>query len=1066
MYKPALAVLLVAALAPLARPQVPSAFIENKGQWDARAKYLHQSGNVNCWITDSGIVYDLFKTVVLNDTTIRRGRVIRMSFLHTSQPRTAASNPETERTNYFIGNDPSKWVSGAGSFDTVTIQHVYDGVDALFTLDHGATRYDLVVQPGFDPSKIEMGIEGADSIASLDRNEVMIQTSMGTIEERELLAYQEVNGIRQRVDCKFHISHGNHISFLAGAFDRTKPLVIDPLLFSTFLGGGSPTAIAADRFGNSYVTGWTASQNFPVTAGAYQTSNNAVAGTNAFVSKLNSDGTALLYSTYLGGSASFNWPDISNAIAVDSAGDAFITGLAGSADFPVTPDAFQRVSRATDPNYENAFVAKLNPDGSKLLYSTYLGGSNGTFDGEGEYGAGIAVDAAGEAFIVGTTSSSDFPITPGAFQTTNGAFTYNIECEGHAAFVTKLNANGSELIYSTFLGGSQLTQNVPYPSVFNEGMAIAIDRSGNAYITGSTNAGDFPVTAGALQSANLAPVGESTGFVTKLNLKGTQELYSTFVGGTSGNDVGMSVAVDASGEAFVTGVAHSNDFPITQGALQSALRGTSNAFVAKLTADGSAPLFSTYLGGTSNDLGCAIALDSLGDSYIAGITSSNDFPVLPGAIKTTNNGHQDVFATELNPSGSAILYSTYFGGSGDDGGFAYNYYPYWYGQTGGVGAALDSERNIYLAGVTQSSDFPVTPGAFQADSGFGFVAKIAPLTMFLAADTTLHDFGSGSLCRSGDTSIIFTNAGTDSLFIKQITLSGNNFSLLRQPPSGILVPGESDTAVIGFIPASPGLDSASLLIQSNAANDSMMIVPLAARTVPAPLLHLRAVLSRSSVQAGDATTLWIYPDTAIANIALNSIQCTLAYNSDLLTMMQYTTAIPGTVVAQGSGITAALKIDLSGTNISLDPNQPLATILFQAALTDSASTEMSINNPMLNGTDPSFGKCVLSAQGSIAEFTLLLTCSDSIVMDALRQKLSIFSIRIFPNPASANVQCRLPDQAGEADIQVLDLMGRVVMTKHVTGTFALDTHTLPAGAYTILAKSGGAMARGQFVIAP
>jgi streptogramin lyase len=354
-----------------------------------------------------------------------------------------------------------------------------------------------------------------------------------------------------------------------GAFQRTKgggPLIVNAfvaklnaggtgLVYSTYLGGSGDfygdagISIAVDAVGHAYVTGDTDSTNFPTTPGAFQRTKGGGASTfNAFVTKLNAGGTALLYSTYLGGSRG----DEGYAIAVDPAGSAYVTGYAGSTNFPTTPGAFQTTLRGVI----NAFVTKLNPSGTAVLYSTYLGGSGN------DQGNGIAVDGSGNAFVTGYASSTNFPTTPGAFQTTNHA-------PGHAnAFVTKLNAGGTALLYSTYLGGTN----------GDEGHAIAVDGSSNAYVTGQTASTDFPTTPGAFQTTNHSRYWNA--FVTKLNAVGTALHYSTYLGGSNA-DGAYAIAVDGSGNAYVTGYADSGDFPTTPGAFQAALRGSENAFMAK-----------------------------------------------------------------------------------------------------------------------------------------------------------------------------------------------------------------------------------------------------------------------------------------------------------------------------------------------------------------------------------------------------------------------------------------------------------------------------------------------------
>lgn len=368
------------------------------------------------------------------------------------------------------------------------------------------------------------------------------------------------------------------------------------------------------------------------------------------------------YSTYLGGTGG----DQGLAIAVDSAGNAYVTGSTNSSNFPTTVGAFQTARAGSS----NAFVTKLNSSGSALIFSTYLGG-NGD-----DQGNGIALDSSGNSYIVGQTTSTNFPTTVGAFQTVNNAVLN--------AFITKLNSTGSALVYSTYLGGS----------TGDFGYGIAVNASGNAYVTGQASSANFPVTVGAFQTVKA---GSADAFVTKLNPTGTALVYSTFLGG-SFNDNGFGIAVDSCGNAYVTGITLSPNFPVTAGAFQTAQTGVSDAFVTKLNTSGSALIYSTYLGGTAGNQGRGIAVNSNGNAYVTGSTSSADFPVTAGAFQTTFAGVADAFITEFNLCGTGLVFSTYLGGSGSDQGF---------------GIAIDSFGNSYITGQTNSSNFPTTSGAFQ-----------------------------------------------------------------------------------------------------------------------------------------------------------------------------------------------------------------------------------------------------------------------------------------------------------------------------------------------------------------
>ena len=403
----------------------------------------------------------------------------------------------------------------------------------------------------------------------------------------------------------------------------------------------------------------------------------------------------LFYSTYLGG-ASGDMAD--GGVTADSSGNAYVFGFTDSANFPITSGAFQTSLRG----FRDTFVTKLTPTGSSLVYSTYLGGSGG------EDAGNIAIDSVGNAYVVGETTSSDFPITPGAFQPAAAS--------GDTGFVAKLNASGSALIYSTYLGGSGRDQ----------ATGVAIDGSGNAYVAGDTSSTNFPTTSGAFQPTY--PGGPGDVFVSKLNATGTALVYSTYLGASSccGTATIHGIAVDSAGSAYVTGGTTSTSFPTTPSAFQTVFAGgTSDAFVAKLNATGSALVYSTYVGGNGADVLYGIALDSAGNVYSSVGTSSTNFPVTPGAFQTTfGGGPGDAGVIKLNPSGSALVYATYLGGSANDGG---------------DGIAVDSLGNAYVTGVTSLSNFPAV-NAIQPTLGGGsdvFVSKVNPLGSGLVYSTYL-----------------------------------------------------------------------------------------------------------------------------------------------------------------------------------------------------------------------------------------------------------------------------------------------------------------------------------------
>ncbi len=579
--------------------------------------------------------------------------------------------------NYYAGKDPSQWRVNVPTFARVRYAGVYPGIDVVY---HGSRRrleYDFHVAPGADPAAIRLVF---DRVRSLDlaHGILVLRAPGGEVRHLAPLVYQERDGVRSVVDCRYKRLGRRTVGFVLGPYDRSRPLVIDPVLsYSTYLGGSSgdlANAVTVDATGAVYVTGATQSTNFPTSAGAQQTTNRG--SYDVFVAKVNPAGSALVFSTYLGGSSS----DSGNAIALDASGNIYITGRTESMQFPTTAGSY----KTTFSGIADAFVAKLSASGA-LVYSTYLGGTSV------DQAYAIAVDSTGSTFVTGSTGSSAFPTTAGALRTTFGG--------GVDGFVTKLNPTGSALTYSTYLGGSS----------DDVGAGIAVDSSGNAFVAGHTYSSNFPVTSGAVQTTSA---GVSDAFIVKLNPAGTSLVYGTYLGGIS-VDRATALALDASGNASVAGSTTSSAFPTTAGAFQTASKGGYDAFVAKLNPAGSALVYSTYVGGTARDEAFAIAVDPAGQAYVAGDTTSTDFPVAIG-IQKTRSGNVDAFFARINETGTALVYSTYLGGSS--------------GSTEKAnGIAVDRSGLVYLVGETAASDFPrsnALQGTYGGGSGDAFISKI------------------------------------------------------------------------------------------------------------------------------------------------------------------------------------------------------------------------------------------------------------------------------------------------------------------------------------------------------
>ncbi|WP_309495487.1 SBBP repeat-containing protein [Mechercharimyces sp. CAU 1602] len=595
------------------------------------------------------------------------------------------------------------------SYERVVYSTVWPGIDLIFYGNQTHSKYDLLVQPGANIGQIQFTYEGGDDLTLTEQGDLHLYTPHGIWYEQKPISFQWIDGQKYNIPTSFQLLSAHSFGFTVGEYDPSLPLLIDPVVFYvTYLGGSDldeGRGITVDSSGNAFVTGVTESTNFPVTSGAFQTMRQGIL---AFVSKFNAAGSSLLYSTYLGG---FNI-DEGFAIAIDASNNAYITGNTMSTNFPVTSGAFQTLSPSSLT--VNAFVSKLNPTGSSLLYSTLIGGAADTFSG----GKGIAVDASNQAYISGDTNTGSYPTTTGAFQTLFGGGTAD-------AFVTQLNAAGSALIYSTLLGGSDTDQ----------GNGIALDASNQAYICGETESTNFPTTSGAFQ---LTLRGSSDAFITKFNATGSSLLYSTYLGGAT-VESGAGIDLDEAGNAYVTGQTSSfTSFPVTNNAFQT-IGSSIDAFVTKLNATGTAPIYSTYLGGSSIDQGFGIAVDSFGKAWVTGVTLSVDFPLTSDAFQDSNAGAFDVFITQMSYSGQGICFSSYLGGSAPDQG---------------QDAAVDSQNIAYFTGDTMSNNFPTTSQAFQTSSGASstdaFVAKIGPLTAVGATGPTGPSGATGPTGATGD----------------------------------------------------------------------------------------------------------------------------------------------------------------------------------------------------------------------------------------------------------------------------------------------------------------------------
>ena len=652
----------------------PLAFEANRGQTDEHVKFLARGRGYTAFLTATEAVLRL-------DGGASRRATVRLRPVGADRARIVGDDELPGGAHYYRDTRVS-----APTYRRVRYVEIYPGIDLVYYGRPRRLEYDFVVAPGADPGRIALAFDGAERVDVDEAGDLVAHTPVGDLRQPRPVVYQQTEGGRRDVDADYVLDADRRVRFRIGAYDASRPLVIDPVLaWSTYLGGTWDDAdepfegiegIGRDAAGNIYVTGTTHSPDFPTTAGADQTLGG---GSDVYVTKFSLSG-AVVYSTLLGGACD----DTARDIAVDAAGNAYVTG---------------RWNGGSCYADGGVLVAKLDPAGA-VVYASFFGGRLA----DSSIGQAIAVDAEGHAYVTGAAISDthDFPTTPGAYRT--------VECENvypfaGDVFVAKLSTDGTTLLYSTIIcGGGD-----------DSADGIAIDAAGNAYVAGTTASSDFP-TVNAFQTTRRGGSVDVTGFVAKLDPDGSDLVYSTYLGGSGSEGIG-GIAVDAQGSAYVTGSTGSDDFPTTPGVLQEhagnrhCIEGCTDAFVTKIAPSGSSLVYSTYLYGELDDGGSRIAVDADGNAYVVGTTNSSYFPVV-NAFQALNHGLDDAFVAKLSPDGTRLIYSSYLGGSGPGPSPST-------GADDGDSIVLDAAGNAYVVGYTLSVDFPTTPGAFQSHLGAG-----------------------------------------------------------------------------------------------------------------------------------------------------------------------------------------------------------------------------------------------------------------------------------------------------------------------------------------------------------
>jgi hypothetical protein len=670
--------------------KLPLSFVSNAGQTDSRVHYYAQSSNYGFYFTS--------KSAVLSLRRDNLQAALNLRFLGAAPGAKLEAMRQAEgKVNYIEGKDPSGWHTGLSTYGEVAYRGLWPGIDMSFRGNGGKLEYEFLVKPGARTSDIRLAYGGAQGISMGKTGELRIDTPLGTLTDNRPRSYQVIGGRKVTVDSRFSLGDKagtrNEYGFRLGPYDHRYPLIIDPgLAYSTYLGGSDDDflqSIETDAEGNAYLAGATRSDDFPITPNAPDKTLGAGLDYDVFIAKLNADGSGLVYSTFVGGPygdealdlavdgegsayitgemSDADYPttpgaydttynggadvivtkldptgsslvystligassaDVAYGIDVDSQGNAYVSGVTLNADYPVTVGAYDTTFNSGTNGSRDAFVTKVNPTGSALSYSTFLGGIS---DDEGY---SIGVDDSGSAYVTGLTNSVDMPTTMGAYDKTFGS--------PQDAFVSKLSPGGSNLAYSTYLGGND----------YDYARALAIDGQGAVYVAGHTNSANYPTTPGAFDTSfNGNDLGDAV--VTKLNQTGSSLVYSTFLGGTV-YDNAFGIAVDDLSNAYVVGFTSSGDFPTTSNAYDTAKGSRFDGFVSKLNSAGSGLDYSTYLGGSTSGIGGDgndevddVVVDDAGDVYVAGQTYTSDFPTTAGAFDTTYGGILDSFVAKL-----------------------------------------------------------------------------------------------------------------------------------------------------------------------------------------------------------------------------------------------------------------------------------------------------------------------------------------------------------------------------------------------------------------------------------
>ena len=970
-----------------ALPKPSLRFVENRGQWDSRAKFLGQGPGIDTWVTETGVRFDLYKLRKGANSAFqsgprsiprfyRSGHVVEMQF-EGGRPASSVDGVGDllGRSNYLIGQNP---VSGAKQFEETRLRNVYPGVDTRLYFESGQPRYDVIVAPGVDPSTVRLRFNGAQQVQQRSGTELNLRTSMGTMRIAGLYAYQLIGLRKVQVPATFSVAGNGSVGFNLGAYDNRYALVIDPIVYSSYLGGTGSVdvgnAVAVDRHNNGYVAGFCTATTFPTSIGAY---DEQVVFVDGFVSKFTTDGTDLVYSTYVGGTtvsadaatAGTGPENFINGIAVDFDGNAYVVGSTAANDFDVNvgpgyTGAPAAPNRTFDDFY-NAFVMKLAPDGASRIWARYLGGSR--FD----MANAIALGADNTVYLCGNTQSADFP--------TASPFQAAMKGDGDG-FVTKLSADGATIVYSSYAGGTDTINpddpldNVEDPvNPFDNrnthadddvAVSIKVDSDGFAYVLVGTAFNDAPKVAGSFDTV----VNGLDCLVLKVAQSGASLTWGTFVGGNV-SETPAALALDSTNNVYITGNTNSFNYPRTTGAFDRVYNLGIDCFLTKLNRLGTGLIYSSFLGMTNGGRPTSLAVDDLGFAHVGGWISQSTntvawLPVTANADDATYNGPNDNtlsagdgFLLVMNDTGTGLQYCSYVGGAATD-------------QV--LGVALDGPRNAYLTGNTNSdSNFPVTEGAFKTnmvplDGGLvtlpdAFLSKIKtriPLTITsLTLNPTLVAGGEQS---TGTVSISAPASDSGAL----VSITNDNNSVVTTPVS-VTIPAGATSATF-TIDTNPNIIvRATVKVTATVEGDSKF-----ANLVVTPWLEA-FTLSNTTVVGGN-------PVAARVDLAFNAP--TGGKTINLSSTVPAVATVPTTITIPAGSKTAVFDVTTLGVNslqtVDLNASLQGLTITQQLDVIPATLLAISVNPARVSGGTPSAGVVQLNGSAPPGGVTVTLASDD------------------------------------------------------------------------------------------